>query len=376
MPLIETTVATHVRDSFRVQQVAGMFDLPSTRRQAATFRVEVPAPDENWQIGAVVGPSGSGKTTIARAAFGDRIYVRAGWDDTSAVIDGFGDLPISQITRTLTAVGFGSPPSWLKPYRVLSGGEQFRCDLARALLSAERNARSAERTNDDSNVDLQLVVFDEFTSVVDRRVAKIASAAVGKAIRRGHVRCRLVAVSCHYDMLDWLEPDWMVDMADGSLTRGRLRRPHIKLQVAACRHAAWRHFARHHYLSGQLSRAARCYVAFWEHEPVALCAVVALYGHRGRRRIHRLVTLPDFQGIGIGGKLLDHVALHLRRQGHRVNITTSHPAVIGFCRNSDRWQAVSLSRRGRSGSQQKYGKLLKSARGRPSVSFEFVGLSP
>ncbi len=91
------------------------------------------SPPSAWQIGLIVGPSGSGKSTIARRMFGARLYRPRQWPDDRAVIDGFGARPIKEITRLLTAVGFSSPPSWIKPYRVLSGGEQFRCDLARAL---------------------------------------------------------------------------------------------------------------------------------------------------------------------------------------------------------------------------------------------------
>jgi len=53
----------------------------------------------------------------------------------------------------------------------------------------------------------ELVVFDEFTSVVDREVAKIASFAISKAVRRQNGR-KFVAVTCHYDVVDWLDPDW------------------------------------------------------------------------------------------------------------------------------------------------------------------------
>jgi transcriptional regulator with GAF, ATPase, and Fis domain len=63
------------------------------------------------------------------------------------------------------------------------------------------------------NSALPLVAFDEFTSVVDRNVARIGSAAVAKAIRSGQIRCRFVAVTCHYDIIDWLAPDWIIDMA-------------------------------------------------------------------------------------------------------------------------------------------------------------------
>ena len=79
-----------------------------------------------------------GKTTIARQAFGPALVERQDWPADRAVVDCFGELPTRQITSLLTSVGFGSPPSWIKPYGVLSGGERFRCDLARALAGKVR----------------------------------------------------------------------------------------------------------------------------------------------------------------------------------------------------------------------------------------------
>ena len=136
MPVVEVEVSCPLYDSFRVQQVAGMFDVPLAERPALSFAVDVPAVDEDWQIGLVVGPSGSGKTTIARQAFGPYLCEASEWPADRAVVDCFGSLPAKKITGLLTAVGFGSPPAWVRPYRVLSRGEQFRCDLARSLAGA------------------------------------------------------------------------------------------------------------------------------------------------------------------------------------------------------------------------------------------------
>lgn len=108
-----------------------------------------------------------------------------------SVIDDMPKCDIDTITRTFYSVGFSSVPSWLKPYSVLSNGEKMRVDLARAILE-----------ND-------FVVFDEFTSVVDRQVAQTACVAINKAIK--HNGKKFVAVSCHYDILDWLQPDWVFD---------------------------------------------------------------------------------------------------------------------------------------------------------------------
>ncbi len=66
MPSIDVIVRCQVHDSFRVQQVAGMFDVPLAAEQTERFTAELPGLDEAWEIGLIVGPSGSGKSTIAR----------------------------------------------------------------------------------------------------------------------------------------------------------------------------------------------------------------------------------------------------------------------------------------------------------------------
>jgi len=256
-----------------------MFDVPLADKLSERFAVSLPDADEDWEIGLIVGASGSGKSTIARQAFGEAPYQAGGdasWPTDRAVIDCFGDKPVREVVELLTAVGFSSPPSWIKPYHVLSGGERFRCDLARSL------ARVGE----------QLVVFDEFTSVVDRTVAKVCSAAIAKGIRSGRIRRRFVAVTCHYDVAEWLQPDWVLDMSTGQLQRRRLRRPDIQLEIHRCRLAAWRLFARHHYLSGSLAPQARCYLATWRGEPVSFCATLPVIAQKGRRRLPGLSRCP------------------------------------------------------------------------------------
>jgi len=388
MPHINVEVSCPVFDSFRVKQLAGLFDVPVARRATERFCVDVPELGDAWHVGLIVGPSGSGKSTIARRLFGEAVYHRDPWPEDRAVVDCLGELPIKQITGLLTAVGFSSPPSWIKPYHVLSGGEQFRCDLARALakrvegreLRVERrqgqpsvdNPSSPTPNPQPSTLDPQLVVFDEFTSVVDRTVARIGSAAIAKAIRSGKIPCRLVAVTCHYDVAEWLEADWVLDMATTTFARRCLRRPTIRLEIVRCRHAAWRLFARHHYLSGSLSKGARCFLAIWQGTPVAFCATLALIGRRGRWRISRLVTLPDFQGVGIGMRVAETVAEIHRAWGHRLNVTASHPALIAHCRRSPRWRAVAVRKTG-SRRTERFIHNYHGSAGRAVVSFEFVG---
>ncbi|MFN0018872.1 MAG: GNAT family N-acetyltransferase [Pirellulaceae bacterium] len=355
MPSFTTSVSTPIRESFKVEQVRGMFDLPRERAEKLTFTAELPDLSEDWTIGAIVGPSGSGKSTLARAAFGAAVHQPVEWPREKAVIDAFAGLPIKQVAQLLTAVGLGTPLAWLRPYHVLSGGEKFRCELARAL----------------ANQDAGLLVFDEFTSVVDRTVAKCASAALARLVRKWN-RMRFIAVTCHYDILEWLAPDWHLDMATGRLARGTLQRRPIRLQVRRCRQSLWPLFARHHYLSGGLSRAATCYVALWDGRPVAFCAALAQLGCRGRKRISRLVTLPDYQGLGIGLRLAERVCEDQSTRGFRISIATSHPAVIGYCTSSPQWRPLGIKRLG--GTRQRVeGRNVAGSTGRGVASFEWIG---
>ncbi|MEX2175756.1 MAG: GNAT family N-acetyltransferase [Pirellulaceae bacterium] len=364
MPTITVDLATPLVRSFRTEQLAGLFDLPVEERLAHRLTAEVPGMDEPWTIGAIVGPSGSGKTTLARAAFGDALHTPGDWPSNAALIDALSDAAsdcsLKQLTRLLTAVGLSTPLAWLKPYRVLSTGERFRADLARAILRAP-----------------SLLVCDEFTSTLDRTVARTASAAITKHLRTTASLTpglRLVALSCHTDFVPWLSPDWVLDLACSppQLARGCLRRPDIRLAVRRVPQALWTRFARHHYLSGGLSTAATCYAAFWEGALVAFCAVVATLGHKRCKRITRLVTLPDFQGLGIGPRLAESAAEQQRGQGFRVTITASHPAIVGYCSRSPRWRYVGLKKTG--STRQRLGeRAIRCSTGRAVASFEYLG---
>jgi GNAT superfamily N-acetyltransferase len=353
-----------------------MFDVPLAEKATERFQVELPTDADDWQIGLVVGPSGSGKSTVARHAFGEQLYESAEWPTDRAVVDCFGDLSARRVVELFTAVGFGSPPSWVKPYQVLSQGERFRCDLAKALSGARSEDRGARECDNDSLLaprSSPLVVFDEFTSVVDRTVAKVCSAAIAKGIRNGNLTNRFVAVTCHYDVADWLEPDWVLDMATGRLERRCLRRPQIELAIHRSSLAAWELFKRHHYLSAELALQARCYLVTWEGAPVSFCATLPIIAQYKHRRFTRIVTLPDFQGIGIGMRAMAAVAELHRAEGLRINVTSSHPALVRHCRRSPLWKAVSVKKSGGNWLASRKFPQYRSSAGRSVVSFEYMG---
>ena len=380
MPRADFVVSCPVHDSFRVQQVAGMFDVSLKEKCLERFVVELPDLDEPWQVGLIVGPSGSGKSTIANQFYSGDLHGQADWPAGKAVVDCFGALPVRQVVELFTTVGFSSPPSWVKPYQVLSCGERFRCDLARALGGASERMQE-KAANHNSRLaphNSRLVVFDEYTSVVDRNVAKACSTAIAKGIRRGAIPCRFIAVTCHYDVAEWLEADWVLDMATGRLERRRLRRPSLHVEISRCKLAAWQLFARHHYLSGSLAAGARCYLATWDGQPVTFCATLPVFAKNNHRRFTRIVTLPEYQGMGIGMRVVAAVAELYRAKGQRINVTSSHPAVVRHCRFSPRWKTVNVKKTGSSSRSPVGTGRYRSSAGRAVVSFEFLGdrLSP
>jgi hypothetical protein len=89
MALIDVQLECPVFDSFRVQQVAGMFDVPLAEKLCERFAVDIPPLDFDWHIGVIVGPSGSGKTTLSRRLFGDQFVEHIPWPANCAVIDCF-----------------------------------------------------------------------------------------------------------------------------------------------------------------------------------------------------------------------------------------------------------------------------------------------
>lgn len=315
---------TPVQRTPRVIQMESMFDVPPTRDSEQRWDVDIDLP-EQWNVGVIVGPSGAGKTTVARELFGDAMVSRWEWPCGKSVLDGFPEgMSIKEITALLSSVGFSSPPLWLRPFHVLSNGQQFRVNLARTL---------AEQPD--------LAVVDEFSSVVDRTVAQIGSAAIAKTVR--HRGQRFIAVSCHYDILDWLEPDWVYEPHLNRLQRGFLwRRPTIELEVRRAHHSCWEMFRSYHYLNHTFNRSARCFVALYRGEPIALQAVIASPHPRVKNlyRGHRAVCLPDFQGVGIGNSLIDYVARAYRGIGARILSTTASPSLIRTRARSLNWRCV------------------------------------
>lgn len=360
MPSSKLVVSQKYVETFRTSKVVGMFDVPVVKEISKEWEIDIPIENVDWNIGLIVGSSGSGKSTIAKNFFKGYNYFNGfEWPKNKSILDGFKkDLDVKIIVESLSKVGFSSPPAWLLPYDKLSNGQKFRTDVARNILE-----------NDN-------VIFDEFTSVVDRQVAKIGCAAVQKFIKK--MNKKFIAVSCHHDIIEWLEPDWVYDVDSGQfkMTRGLLRRPEIKTEIFECHRKIWKMFKGHHYLSADISNSCKVFGMFMNDVPIGMCAVLP-FPHQHLKNVykeHRTVILPDYQGIGLGNRLSECVGDIMKEKGKKFYSTTSHPAMINYRKKSDKWRMIRkpsyMTKQGKNSGITGFSKTLST--NRLTASFEYV----
>tara|TARA_R110000787_G_scaffold229181_1_gene336736 strand:- start:210 stop:1367 length:1158 start_codon:yes stop_codon:yes gene_type:complete len=315
----------------------------------------------DWNIGVIYGSSGSGKTTILKQ-MGD--LASSVFDGNKSLISNFDWLEPNEASRLLSSMGLSSVPTWLRPFHLLSNGEQFRAELAYKVGRAN-----------DSDV----ILIDEFTSVVDRDVAKSMSFAIQKYIRKNNKR--MIVASCHYDVMEWLTPDWICSpqKKGGSLERGqwlRQSRPQIELSVSRVESSTWDLFKEHHYLTEDVSKACKFFLFTWNEKPIGINAVIPQpSGHfKNGVRESRIVILPDYQGLGLGTVVSNFTASIYKDNGYRYFTKTVHPAIGGYRnKNPDTWRGTSKNGKSPKAQNAMGGMTNWNVLSRTSYCHEYIG---
>lgn len=168
-------------------------------RDITTTEVPLPSHEDmeemnssHWNIMLICGKSGSGKSTILRE-IGNIKPIE--YDYNKAVISQFDGYTEEEVCDLLGGVGLSSVPTWLRKPQELSNGERARLDLCKAIYDAGNG---------------QIIYVDEFTSVVNRDVAKSMSYALQRYIRQKDLK--IVIASCHFDIIEWLNPNYIFNL--------------------------------------------------------------------------------------------------------------------------------------------------------------------
>jgi len=304
-------LSSDVSKSFRCQKAADSLDIDVQKK--STHKLSVNADiDSNYSIGLIIGASGSGKTTLAKHLFGQECF-KEYLDVSKPVIDQFPkEFKYDQCAEILTGVGLTSVPCWIRPAYTLSNGQRTRAEIALAIAN-------------ESN----LTDIDEWTSVVDRTVAKVMSHCISKTIRKqkklhvAQVARRVVLLSCHYDVIEFLNPDWIIDCNKQTYEDRRLlcrnfeRSEKLNFDIKQTDGKEWKYFSKYHYLSEKLPGGKLYHYGLFCGDNQIGYLNFANYipqvpNQSIKYHFNRLVIHPDYVGFGLGIKFLNESIAHFK----------------------------------------------------------------
>jgi hypothetical protein len=314
------------------------FSLPDTSK----FTQILP---KTFKIGLIVGASGSGKSRLLETLEGYS-SIDVVWDNNKSVIEQIDENPHSAVEKLLSS-GFSSVPQWFLKYSDLSEGQKFRAYVARCS-------------------DQSFIKIDEFTSKLDRLTAKNTAYNLYKRINGSNNNIsNIIVASPFHDIVNYLNPDWVYNASTLSFSRDLPKRTlHWKLifitstdeikndfddgllYVMKSNSKRWDFYRQYHYLSSSILTNCEYWEVFTISEKtiinIAYIAIspLPLAGIPARRE-HRLVVIPEVQGMGIGIALSEFMGEHYTGRNYKYYCKTSHPK-LGLYRNKhpEKWKAT------------------------------------
>lgn len=364
-----------VDKSFRCTKAANSLDIDAEKKSVHELKVQADI-ESPFNVGLILGSSGSGKTTLAKYIWGQDVFEDL-LDAKIPIINQFPqEMSYDDCASLLSGVGLTSVPCWIRPAYTLSNGQKARAEAALAMATDNRfNA------------------IDEWTSVVDRTVAKVMSHCVQKYARKANKT--IVLNSCHYDVVDWLQPDWIIDCNKQTFENRRslwqVQREKLKFDVREVDRSTWRYFSKYHYLSDRLPGGKiYTYGLFYGETQIGFqCFANYIPTRKGNTPIYhsnRAVIHPDYAGLGLGLKMVNACTrLLVKKFGYEVRATfSSVPLYKSRMKDSKNWKLLEVRRDMGAGKNAKlkvkkkytFSRLSSSKSFRTNVkvfSFKFVG---
>ena len=338
MQNFELTLTSPVAKSFRATKAANSLDIDAEKKSIHHFKVQADIKTP-FNIGVIVGASGSGKTTLAKHIYGEEAFKEI-LNPSLPVIEQFPEsLSYDECAAMLCGVGLTAVPCWIRPAYTLSNGQKARAECA------------LQMAREDSNV----IVIDEWTSVVDRTVAKVMSHCIQKHARK--TGKTVVLLSCHYDVLDWLNPDWIIDANKQAYTNRRLlwqdfkRTEQLQFDIREADKSTWRYFSRYHYLNEKLAGGKQLFYGLWDgNNQIGFLAFTNYVPHRKDRlqkmqlHFNRLVIHPDYCGFGLGIHFLNKCSKLVADLNYEVCGKFSSAPVFNALKANKAWKMVDMKR--------------------------------
>jgi energy-coupling factor transporter ATP-binding protein EcfA2 len=334
----ELTLTSPVAKSFRATKAANSLDIDAEKKSIHHFKVQADIKTP-FNIGVIVGASGSGKTTLAKHIYGEEAFKEI-LNPSLPVIEQFPEsLSYDECAAMLCGVGLTAVPCWIRPAYTLSNGQKARAECA------------LQMAREDSNI----IVIDEWTSVVDRTVAKVMSHCIQKHARK--TGKTVVLLSCHYDVLDWLNPDWIIDANKQTYTNRRLlwqdfkRTEQLQFDIREADKSTWRYFSRYHYLNEKLAGGKQLFYGLWDgNNQIGFLAFTNYVPHRKDRlqkmqlHFNRLVIHPDYCGFGLGIHFLNKCSKLVADLNYEVCGKFSSAPVFNALKANKSWKMVDMKR--------------------------------
>lgn len=297
---IEVKLESPVSNNFRCKMACDSLDIDIKKKSIHHLKIENVIIPETWNIGLVYGASGSGKTTLAKTIFGDSVFTSSISEDEPIINQFPKEYTYEQCAAILSGIGLNSVPCWVRPVKTLSNGQRARAEAALMMVK-----------NDG------IILIDEWTSVVDRTVAKAMSHCLQKFARKNNKQ--IILLSCHYDVLEWLIPDWLIDCNEQKFNLKQnenfffTKREQLQFDIKEIGRESWRYFSKYHYLSERLPGGSiHLYGLFIGDKQIGFqCFANYTPDAKGKKRIYhsnRTVIHPDYQGLGLGIKLINETS--------------------------------------------------------------------
>lgn len=325
---------SEVSTSFRCQKAANSLDINTEKKSVHELKITADIISD-FNIGLIVGASGSGKTTLAKKIWGDDCFKTLIKNDLPIIEQFPKDWDYDKCASTLAGIGLTSVPCWIRPVYTLSNGQRARAEAALQMATLSDDGCS---------------IIDEWTSVVDRTVAKVMSYCVQKNARRE--KKKIILASCHYDVIEWLNPDWIIDCNKQEFINRRAmvgtfeRTDRLRLDIREIGRGSWPYFSKYHYLSDRLpSGKIYTFGLFNGIDQIGFqCFAAYIIGNHKTFFSNRTVIHPDYAGLGMGIKLIEETSKEIIKKGFCVKAKFSSIPVYKAMKKSILWRCTKIDK--------------------------------